>query len=771
VRWSATGGTIDDHGRFVAGRHTGRYRIVARVAQLASDTAKVVVDWQAPRWKIRRIVLSPNDTTLAPGATYPFSVRADLRGGRYSPVRVVYSATGGQVSSSGVYTAGTAPGRYRLIAKAENGMADTSSITIGGNPEPPPEEPPPPPPSVEDLTLQPDSVALSADGTQRFSVTARTSSGGSTTPAVTYNVTGGTISSDGVYTAGDTPGNYRVIATTANGVADTSVVTITGPTTPPPSDPGPTLQRIDLTPASASLRAGATQRYTVVGRMSDGSTDTVSAQFSATGGTISDNGVYTAGGTAGDYRVIATVNRLADTAAVTISSGSQNCTSSSSHACPGDDLQAKLNGGVSTLTLGPGIYRMQSLSPRSGQTIQGEPGAIISGAKELTGWQSSGGAWYVGGQTHGQSQGSGSCLQGWERCRYGVDVFIDDVVQRHVSSLSAVGPGSWYYDFNADRIYIGTSPAGKLVETSVTSTGLQGSGSNVTIRNLTVEKYSETGVRPGDNWTFDGVTIEQNHFTGLRGGQRGLRFLRSKLLANGQMGIGGWGQTDMLLEDCEIAWNNTARYDDGWESGGTKFAGTNGVTVRNCHVHHNYGPGLWNDIDNFNTVFEGNTIEDNGAYGIQHEISFNAIFRNNIIRRNGGGAGYDRCGGQAACAGIAIQNSRDVEVYGNTLTDNWGGIVLLEQSRGSSDYGHGEWHTRNTWVHDNTVTQSRSGSNAAGLSNQVSGTSAFDANNRFDRNTYNLKGTGTYFLWEAGRRTDSQWKSDGMDGSGTIRRQ
>jgi parallel beta-helix repeat protein len=776
VRWSATGGSIDENGRFLASSRAGRYQVVARLYGESADTANVVVDQAASKWKIRRVVLSPADTTLAPGSSYPFSVVARVRGGRNAPVDVRYSATGGSVSSNGVYTAGMTPGHYRLIARAENGMADTARITIAGSPEPEepgPQEPDPEepaPPDATQLSLRPDSVALAPAGTQRFAVTARTSSGTSTTLEVTYSVTGGTITSDGLYTAGKTAGNYHVVATAANGLADTSVVTITGETTPaPPADP--TLQRIDVTPSSASLRTGATQRYTVVGRMSDGSSDTVSAQFTATGGTMSENGLYTAGGTAGNYRVIATVNRLADTATVTITSTSQSCTSSSTRACPGDDLQAKLNAGVSTLTLAPGVYRMQALSPRSGQTIQGEPGAILSGAKELTGWQSSGAAWYVGGQTHGQTQGSGSCLAGWERCRYGVDVFIDDVVQRHVSSLSSVGPGSWYYDFNADRIYIGTNPAGKLVETSVISTGLQGSGSNVTIKNLVVEKYSETGVRPGDSWTFDGVTIEQNHFTGLRGGQRNLKFLRSKLLANGQMGIGGWGQTDMLLEDCEIGWNNTARYDDGWESGGTKFAGTNRVTVRNCYVHHNYGPGLWNDIDNFNTVFEGNTIEDNGAYGIQHEISFNAIFRNNVIRRNGGGAGYDRCGGQAACAGIAIQNSRDVEVYGNTLTDNWGGIVLLEQNRGSSDYGHGEWHTRNVWVHDNIVTQSRSGSNAAGLSNQASGTEAFDGNNRFDRNTYTLKGTGTYFLWEAGRRTDSQWRSDGMDVSGTIRRQ
>src|SRR5206468_9364762 len=50
-------------------------------------------------------------------------------------------------------------------------------------------------------------------------------------PAVTYSVTGGTITSGGLYTAGSTAGTFRVIAAqTGATLADTSVVSITSGT-------------------------------------------------------------------------------------------------------------------------------------------------------------------------------------------------------------------------------------------------------------------------------------------------------------------------------------------------------------------------------------------------------------------------------------------------------------------------------------------------------------------------------------------------------------
>jgi hypothetical protein len=139
------------------------------------------------------------------------------------------------------------------------------------------------------------------------------SDGSSVSVTPTYTATGGTISAAGLYTAGSTGGSFRVIAT-AQGKADTSTITITAPSA--------TLSSIVLSPASVSLSTGGSQQFSVSGTMSDGSTASVSPTYSATGGTISAAGLYTAGTTAGSFRVIATAQGMADTSAVTISAPS-----------------------------------------------------------------------------------------------------------------------------------------------------------------------------------------------------------------------------------------------------------------------------------------------------------------------------------------------------------------------------------------------------------------------------------------------------------------
>jgi len=116
-----------------------------------------------------------------------------------------------------------------------------------------------------------------------------------------------------LYTAGATGGTFRVIATQQGGtLADTSAVTITAV--------APVLQAVILTPSAPSLAPGTTQQFAVSGQWSNGATTAPSVTYVATGGTITAGGLYTAGSSAGAFRVIATQQggTLADTAAVTV---------------------------------------------------------------------------------------------------------------------------------------------------------------------------------------------------------------------------------------------------------------------------------------------------------------------------------------------------------------------------------------------------------------------------------------------------------------------
>jgi hypothetical protein len=171
------------------------------------------------------------------------------------------------------------------------------------------------PPSLESITVAPSTVTLAAGASQSFAATGHFSDNSTESVAATWSATGGTITSAGVYTAGTTPGEYRVIATAQGGaLADTAAVTI-------PAPPPPNLVAIEVTPPTATVAAGQSQTFTALGRLSDNSTTAVPVAWTATGGTVSAGGVYTAGSTAGSFLVIATEiggAAFADTATVTV---------------------------------------------------------------------------------------------------------------------------------------------------------------------------------------------------------------------------------------------------------------------------------------------------------------------------------------------------------------------------------------------------------------------------------------------------------------------
>jgi hypothetical protein len=300
--FTATGGTMTSGGVFIAGATAGSFRIIATdSATSVADTSVVTVTEAAP--VVTQLILSPASTTLLEGASKQFIAVGKASDGSTVDVSPAFTATGGSVTSAGVYTAGTTPGAFRIIATdSATSLADTSAVTITA-----------PTATLQSVILTPSTVSLTTGGTRQFAATGEMSDNSTSSVAVTWSATGGTISSAGFYTAGSVAGTYRVVGTEIGGtLADTSTVTITAPS--------PTLQAVVLTPASVTLQTGATQQFAVSGRMSDGSTTTVSATYSATSGTITSGGLYTAGASAGVFRVIAIQQggTKADTASVTV---------------------------------------------------------------------------------------------------------------------------------------------------------------------------------------------------------------------------------------------------------------------------------------------------------------------------------------------------------------------------------------------------------------------------------------------------------------------
>lgn len=197
-------------------------------------------------------------------------------------------------------------------------------------------------PTVVAVEVTPILTSLPTGGIQDFTAVGRYSDGSTTPITVTWSATGGSISPSGHYQAGPTAGRYRVIAVQQRGsLTDTSAVTVTGngfsheresfpdstqgvATGGGDTDqvPPPQVVAVELTPAGVALAVGTTQQFSFIGSMSDNTTTAILADWTTSDsyGTIDAAGLYTAGGTAGTFRVIAMHQggSLADTSAVTV---------------------------------------------------------------------------------------------------------------------------------------------------------------------------------------------------------------------------------------------------------------------------------------------------------------------------------------------------------------------------------------------------------------------------------------------------------------------
>jgi len=430
-------------------------------------------------------------------------------------------------------------------------------------------------------------------------------------------------------------------------------------------------------------------------------------------------------------------------------------------------LDSKPNG--TRFALEPGVHRLTSaLRPKANQQILGYNGAVISGAKTLSGWVQDGSRWYVTGQTQRLPESSGGSYQICDvdnpLCGKAEDVFFNNKPLKQVDSLSKLKSGTFYFDYSNSRIYVADNPSGNQIDTTVATQAFNGGGAGVVLRNLVVEKFgnkAQTGAISNggqSGWTVQNCDVRLNHGVGVFVGQ-GAKILGNKIHQQGQLGIAGNG-SDILVEGNEIAFNNVNGYDAGWEAGGSKWVSTTNLTVRKNWAHSNYGHGLWTDIDNRKTTFEDNIAENNQRIGILHEISYEATIRNNIARGNGKGPiSWDVDG-----AGIVISNSSGVEAYGNTLENNVTGFVILHSPRGN-------WDTANNYVHDNTIRMSQGWSGLIRTDNSSTDHSLFNSkNNRFQNNTYIVPSTtGKYWDWMNSRRTWNEWKGYKQDTTGSAR--
>lgn len=438
----------------------------------------------------------------------------------------------------------------------------------------------------------------------------------------------------------------------------------------------------------------------------------------------------------------------------------------------GQSIQAAVDAnpeGTSFL-LTAGYYRRQTVRPKAGNAFYGERGSdcsrlsVLSGASFLRRFEPAGELWVATGQTQ-EGQQHGFCEAGWDRCSHPEDLFLDGEPLKHATSLDGLQPGEWFFDYEGDAIYLAEDPGGRLVETSVTRVAFKPTAPDVRIEGLVVEKYAIPGQMgavgeqsPQSGWQIVDNEVRWNHGVGIQTGDGNL-VARNHVHHNGQLGIGGVG-TGIQVEGNEIAYNNFAHFLPVWEAGGAKFSLTTDLVVRDNCVHHNRGHGLWTDTDNVGTLHQGNVVYWNLGQGIFHEISGQAVIRDNRVGHNGA------VGGWLYGTNILLSTSRDVEVTENRVEVNpsfGNAIAVVWQDRGEAYTAIGNE------IHHNDVTFLGSGGVMGAASDFEAGHAQIFEGNVFDANSYHMPSLPAgHFAWNGTTLIFTSFQAAGQEATGTA---
>ena len=349
-----------------------------------------------------------------------------------------------------------------------------------------------------------------------------------------------------------------------------------------------------------------------------------------------------------------------------------------SRSLPSIDLASEVanNPEATTFCLAPGVYRIsQPLTLKHGPEADrgGSGKTIISGAKTVSATKE-GAYWVITGQTSlGQSAFPGrvgqcrpvqwaatlrGCASTGTRCSWTMEPVAGRLAQRAFLRGVLLGlrgepdlPGR-----RPDR-----EEARALGRRAAGSRVAPGWRSGISPWRSSAISAQTGAISASSGWLIEGVEVRLNHGAGIHMGP-GTVVRGSFIHHNGQLGIHGGqpscaGAKGLLLENSELSYNNTAGYNWGWEGGATKWTNTDGLIVRNNLVHDNYGMGLWTDGFNINMLYTDNVVRDNDGMGIDHELGYAAVIRDNVVTGNGF---QHPIKGDVWGAGIFIDQSRDV---------------------------------------------------------------------------------------------------------------
>lgn len=311
--WSASGGSINSSGLYT-GTTNGNFTITATQGTISGDATVVVTENNPP--VLSSIQVTPSNASLNLNETQQFVAQGLDQFGNPINANITWSASGGIINTSGLYTADLA-GDY-LITAADGAVSGQASVTVAAN--------------NETCTGGP------SNGDYTYSISSE-----SNNPSITFNpgYAGvgdnivilfygtspgggypGYIVSPGVpfqinASQGQTVYFYYTYSVPEGGERNTAANMHDFEVGNCGSVQNPVLTTIQVSPNSASLTEGESQQFSAQGYDQNGNLMNVPFDWSSNGGSIDSNGLFTSN-SSGSFQVTATNGSISGSASVTV---------------------------------------------------------------------------------------------------------------------------------------------------------------------------------------------------------------------------------------------------------------------------------------------------------------------------------------------------------------------------------------------------------------------------------------------------------------------
>ena len=288
----------------------GSYRFTVTVSDAQGSSATSSVDVTVSQ-SLTTLTVSPTSVNLLRGATQNFTAAGTDQFGAplASAPSITWSASAGTIDSTGRYTAPSTLGNVTITASSSSvsstaavlvvNSAPTIATTASGSPNP-----------VTGTTTALSVLGADDAGESNLTYTWAATPLTVGNPTPTFNVNGTNAAKNATATFAKA-GAYRFTVTVsdAQGSSVTSSVDVTVQAS---------LTSIVVTPSTATVNVGAKQQFSATGRDQFGQSLAATLTWSATAGTISAAGLYTAPATVGSATIRATSGSIIGTASVTI---------------------------------------------------------------------------------------------------------------------------------------------------------------------------------------------------------------------------------------------------------------------------------------------------------------------------------------------------------------------------------------------------------------------------------------------------------------------